>query len=187
MLEIILIAVGLCMDTLAVSIASGCLMKPYKASKILQFSIVMATFQAVMPFFGWIAGTTIVQYIQDYDHWVAAIILVFIGGKMIYDGALSDKNKTKPSFNPTSFVTNVTLAVATSIDALAIGFSFSAMKQNIGKLVLACAITTFLFAIGGLFIGHKFGSKRKNIAEFFGGSILIIIGVKIFLEHQGIL
>lgn len=186
MIEILLIAIGLCMDTLAVSIASGCAMKPYKAYSILYYSIVLATFQAVMPLFGWLAGETVVEYIKDYDHWIAAILLSFIGGKMLIEGCRIKKcnhQEQEKTFNPTSLWITVTLAVATSIDALVIGFSFAASERNILALILACAITTFLFAVGGLYIGHKFGAKHKNLAEIAGGIILIVIGIKTIVEH----
>lgn len=182
MIELLLVAIGLCMDTLAVSIASGCTMKPYKPSNILQFAFIMAISQAAMPFFGWLAGETVVQYIQDYDHWVAAVILTFIGGKMIYEGCKKNNFEEKP-VHSTSFIVMITLAIATSIDALAIGFSFSALGKNIVQLIVACGIATFLFAVAGLVTGHKFGAKRKNIAEVFGGIILIAIGIKVLVEH----
>lgn len=182
MLELLLIAIGLCMDTLAVSIASGCSMKPYKTVFVIRFAVMMAVFQAVMPFLGWLAGETVVQYIKDYDHWIAAVLLAFIGGKMIFEGCRKDK-KEDTSFHPNSFFVMITLAVATSIDALAIGFSYAALNRNIVQLIIACGATTFLFAIGGLYIGHKFGKKRKNLAGIVGGIILIAIGLKILVEH----
>ncbi|MDD4848472.1 MAG: manganese efflux pump MntP family protein [Bacteroidales bacterium] len=184
-IELVLIAIGLCMDTLAVSIAAGCFMKPYKISLLLRFAIILSICQAVMPFFGWLAGETIIEYIKDYDHWIASVLLAFIGGKMFIEGChlkSCDQEKTN-SFNPNSLWVTMTLAVATSIDALAVGFSYSALGRNIGSLIIACAITTFLFAIGGLFLGHRFGAKHKNIAEILGGVILIIIGIKIVIEH----
>lgn len=185
MLELLLIAIGLCMDTLAVSIVSGGSLKPFKAFTVFRFAFILAVFQAIMPLFGWIAGETVIQYIQDYDHWIAAVLLAFVGGKMIYEGCnkKSQQQESNEKFNPNSLWIIVTLAVATSIDALTIGFSFAALERNIIALIIACAIATFIFAAGGLYIGHQFGTKRKNIAEIVGGIILISIGIKVVIEH----
>lgn len=181
MLELVLISIGLAMDTFAVSIATGCSMQQYKISNVFRFAFIMAFFQALMPLLGWIAGEIVIQYIQDYDHWIAAGLLSFIGGKMIIEGI---KNKPDEKCDSkTSILTILILAIATSIDALAIGFSFTALKMSIINLVIACAITTFLFSLFGLFIGYKFDTKHKNLAAIIGGVILIGIGIKIVIEH----
>ena len=185
-LEIWLLALGLAMDCFAVSIASGIILKRTKWSTILTMAFFFGLFQAGMPLIGWLCASTFSHLITEIDHWVAFTILLFLGGKMIFE---SFKKEEERNFNPSSLKLILTMAVATSIDALAIGVSFAFLGVESFKEILSpvsiIGIVSFIMSIIGLFIGIKFGSKfaKKIHAEFWGGVILIIIGIKILFEH----
>jgi len=180
-IEITLIAVGLSMDAFAVSITLGLSVKKLKIIEYIIPGIYFGLFQAIMPFFGYHAGTLFADRIINFDHWIAFVLLGFIGAKMIKDSFSKDEieNKEKP-FN---LFKMLLLAIATSIDALAIGVTFAFFQINIYLAIIIIGFTTFFISIGGVKIGNLFGFKFKSKAEFFGGFILILLGIKILAEH----
>lgn len=185
-LEVFLIGVGLSMDAFAVSICRGLKMKKLSISQTVLIAVFFGGFQAFMPVIGWFLGTQFEAYITAVDHWIAFVLLAVIGGKMIYDsvkGDDDDKNDKSVLNIKELFV----MAIATSIDALAVGITFAFLSVNIWSSVAIIGVTTFVLSGVGVFIGHKFGAKYKNKAELAGGVILILIGLKILLEHLGVI
>lgn len=186
-LEIWLIAVGLAMDCFAVSIASGIIMKRILLRPMLTIAFFFGLFQALMPLLGWIAASTFSRQIESIDHWIAFAILVFLGGRMVKESFKEDD--CKHEFDPTRLKIVLALAVATSIDALAVGvsFAFLGIKGLAGILspVGVIGIVSFALSGVGLMFGIRFGCgiARKLRAERWGGIILIIIGTKILIEH----
>jgi putative Mn2+ efflux pump MntP len=178
--EIFLIAVGLSMDAFAVSVTLGISAKTPKLKQMVAPGAYFGFFQALMPVIGYFAGTYFAGRIQSLDHWIAFILLAFIGGKMVKE-SFSRENKEKAA--DSSFTTMLILSLATSIDALAIGVTFAFLKVNIIRAVIIISITTFIISVGGVKIGAIFGTKFKSKAELAGGLILIIIGLKVLAEH----
>ena len=185
LLELLIIAIGLSMDAFAVSIGKGLSVTKIKLSHALKVGLWFGGFQALMPLIGYLLGSTFADIVSAYDHWVAFVLLALIGGNMIKEAFEKDDecDCNKKEKNCFGFVTMLTLAVATSIDALAIGVTFAFFKVAIIPAIITIGITTFLFSVAGLKIGHIFGCKYKSHAELFGGVILILIGLKILLEH----
>lgn len=183
-LELSAISIGLSMDAFSVSICKGLSVKKLKASHVLAVGIYFGLFQALMPLIGYFVGFRFEELIKNYDHWIAFILLLFIGGNMIRESFGSDNDAADDSF---SFKTMVVLAIATSIDALAVGVSFAFLDVKIVPAVITIGITTFLFSAAGIKIGNIFGVRHKALAERAGGIILVIIGLKILLEHLGII
>lgn len=185
LLELLIIAIGLSMDAFAVSIGKGLSVTKIKLSHALKVGLWFGGFQALMPLIGYLLGSTFADTVSAYDHWVAFVLLALIGGNMIKEAFEKDDecDCNKKEKNCFGFVTMLTLAVATSIDALAIGVTFAFFKVAIIPAIITIGITTFLFSVAGLKIGHIFGCKYKSHAELFGGVILILIGLKILLEH----
>ena len=181
LLEIVLIAIGLSMDAFAVSITLGLLIKKPKIKEVLIPGIYFGFFQAFMPLIGYLTGINFANKIQVLDHWIAFVLLGFIGGKMIKESL--SKEKTKGNERPFHFNTMLLLAIATSIDALAIGITFAFFETSILRAIIIIGLTTFCISVGGMKIGNIFGTKFKSKAEFFGGLILIILGLKILIEH----
>lgn len=187
-LEVFLIGVGLSMDAFAVALCKGLSMRKlsYKYALIIAFAF--GLFQALMPLIGWALGISFQKYIEAVDHWIAFGLLLFIGGKMIFD---SIKEKRHPEEDDGefkfSFVELLLLAIATSIDALAVGVTFAFLDVNIWSSIAIIGCTTFVISFIGVLIGNKFGARFKTKAEIAGGIVLILIGVKILLEHLGII
>ena len=181
LLEIILIATGLSMDAFAVSVTLGLSVKKPSVKEVLIPGIYFGFFQALMPLIGFFAGINFASKIQNYDHWIAFALLGLIGGKMIVEGF--SKKEKQVNENPFRFTKMILLAVATSIDALAVGVTFSFFDVNIFKSILIIGLITFGISIGGVKIGNLFGAKFKSKAEFFGGAVLILLGLKILIEH----
>ncbi len=185
-LKIWFLALGLAMDCFAVSIASGIILKKFQWRTILTMAFFFGLFQAAMPIIGWLCASTFSHLIKEIDHWIAFIILALLGGKMIYE---SFKHEDERSFNPASLKVIITMAVATSIDALAIGVSFAFLGVDSFKELITpvsvIGLVSFAMSIIGLTLGIKFGTKfaKKIHAEFWGGIILVIIGIKILFEH----
>jgi len=169
------------MDSFAVSISTGSVLRKFHFKAMGKISFLFALFQGAMPVIGWYAGESFEEYIRDYDHWVAFILLTVIGGKMIYEAFWGEEDT--PYLDPYSFRKMATLAVATSIDAFAIGISFSVLNLQIIGPALIIGLVTFIFSFGGLTIGIKLGRAFGSKVELIGGLILIFIGVKILLEH----
>lgn len=186
--ELFLIGVGLSMDAFAVSICKGLNMKKINYKHALIIGGFFGGFQALMPFLGWALGSKFEQYIESVDHWIAFILLAFIGGKMVYESIKGGDDDEESSHQDKLDIKELfMLAVATSIDALAVGVTFAFLEVSILPSITLIGITTFVISVGGVVIGNRFGSKYKNKAEIAGGMILILIGLKILIEGVGIL
>lgn len=186
LIEIILIAIGLAMDAFAVAICKGLSMKKMEWKKALIIGSYFGLFQAGMPVIGYFLGVGFEESIKFIDHWVAFILLAFIGGNMIKE-SLSKEKDEEESNDSVDFKTMVILAIATSIDALAVGVTFAFLNVNLILSVSVIGILTAIISIIGVKIGNVFGDKYESKAELAGGIILILIGLKILLEHLGIL
>lgn len=182
--EIVLIALGLAMDAFAVSICKGLSMKKMNWKNAIIISLYFGTFQALMPVIGYFLGTTFSGLVKSVDHWIAFILLAIIGGNMIKDSFDNEYEKRNEKID---FKTMIILAIATSIDALAVGITFAFFKTNIILAICIIGIITFILSLIGVKIGNRFGDKFQNKAELTGGIILIIIGTKILLEHLEII
>jgi putative Mn2+ efflux pump MntP len=183
LLEIFLIAIGLAMDAFAVSITLGLSTERPKPAEIIIPGVYFGFFQSLMPMIGYFAGIYFVNKIENLDHWIAFVLLGFIGGKMIKDSFSKEGGEKKTDKNSLEVARMLVLAVATSIDALAVGITFAFFKVNIYRAILITGLTTFLIAMCGVIIGSIFGTKFKSKAEFIGGTVLVIIGIKIVVEH----
>lgn len=183
--ELFLIAVGLSMDAFAVSVCKGLATEEVKVKHFFIVGLWFGGFQALMPAFGYFLGSGFEQYITSLDHWIAFILLALIGGNMIRESLSKEDECHNASFSAkTMFV----MAIATSIDALAVGITFALLPDvSIAAAVSFIGIITFILSGTGLKIGNVFGIKYKAKAEFAGGLILILMGTKILLEHLGIL
>ena len=184
LLSLFLLAVGLSMDAFAVSICKGLAMKKITVAKAAIVGLWFGGFQALMPFVGYLLGRQFEQYITAIDHWIAFVLLGLIGANMIREALSPEEEKADDSLD---VKTMLLLAVATSIDALAVGITFAFLGVNILSAVSFIGCTTFLLSAVGVKIGNVFGTKYKSKAEIAGGVILILIGVRILLEHLRIL
>ena len=184
-IEVFLIGVGLSMDAFAVAICKGLATEKLNAKHYLIIGAWFGGFQALMPTVGYLLGSTFESYITAIDHWVAFILLLFIGANMIREALSKEENTGDADFG---FKKMLLLAVATSIDALAVGITFAVVGSvNIVPSVLIIGATTFVLSAIGLKVGNVFGAKYKNKAQIAGGIVLILIGLKILLEHLGVL
>lgn len=182
LIELFLIAVGLSMDAFAVSVCKGLAMPKCTFKKVAIVGLWFGGFQALMPAIGYILGAQFQEAIASIDHWIAFVLLALIGGNMIHEALDNDEEEADASLDvKTMFL----LAVATSIDALAIGITFAFLKVNIIPAVCFIGIVTFIISFAGVKIGNVFGARYKNKAEIVGGVILILLGLKILLEHLG--
>lgn len=183
--EIFLIAIGLAMDCLAVSIASGIIIKKVEWRTMLTMAFFFGFFQAAMPFIGWLFASSFSHLIESVDHWIAFLLLLFLGGKMIIESFKEED--CKKDFNPASLKVVLALAIATSIDALAVGVSFAFLGMNTVDTILLpisiIGLVSFLMSLCGLLFGIFFGCRHNMKVELWGGVILIIIGCKILIEH----
>jgi putative Mn2+ efflux pump MntP len=180
---IILIAVGLAMDSFAVSIANGLVIKGKKSLSALKFGITFGLFQMFMPVAGWLSGRQLRYFIQGVDHWIAFVLLVLIGAKMIYE-ALNRQPK-KDTYDSLGWIRLLGQAIATSMDALAVGVSFAFLDVSIIFPVIIIGLITFLMSYAGVLLGDRFGHLFENKIEIVGGIILICIGIKILIGHVG--
>lgn len=189
MLELVFIAVGLAMDAFAVAVCKGLNMRKLDVKQTALIALFFGGFQAGMPLIGWFIGSRFAHYIESIDHWVTFILLAIIGGKMIWEAIKGGDECEECGESKLDLKELTALAIATSIDALAVGVAF-ALEYERDKVFVAVAligiITAGLSAIG-VFIGHKFGAKYKNKAEFAGGLVLVAMGVKFLLEGLGII
>lgn len=181
--ELIVLSIGLAMDAFAVSICKGISMKKMNWKKSIVIALYFGGFQALMPAIGYFLGTAFESIVVNIDHWIAFLLLSIIGGNMIKESFGSDNNNTN---DDVSFKTMFTLAIATSIDALAVGIPFAFFKINIVFAISLIGFVTFILCVVGTKIGNKFGSKYENKAERFGGVLLVLLGIKILLEHLNI-
>ena len=183
-LELFVIAVGLSMDAFAVAICKGLSVEKAEIKHCLITGLYFGGFQALMPLIGFFLGEKFQALITRYDHWIAFVLLALIGGNMIKESLDKEQDALPPSFD---FRAMLPLAVATIIDALAVGVTFAFLQVNILWAVALIGVTTFAFSWAGVKVGNLFGAKFKSRAEFFGGAVLILMGIKILLEHLGVL
>lgn len=186
LLELFILAVGLSMDAFAVSICKGLSVGRVRPVHMLTAGLWFGGFQALMPFLGWLLGSQFEALITNIDHWIAFVLLLIIGGNMIREalsGGEEDEDLSPSLAAPGMFL----LAVATSIDALAVGVTFAFLKVKIWAAVALIGVCTFVISAVGVKIGHVFGARFKSKAELFGGVVLVLIGAKILLEHLGLL
>lgn len=187
-MELVLIAVGLSMDAFAVSLCKGLSMKKLNYTHALIIALFFGVFQGVMPLVGWLLGTQFEQYITPVDHWIAFALLAYIGGKMIWDACHEKEEAEGCEVDAKLDIRELlTLSVATSIDALAVGISFAFLKMDIVPAVCLIGAITFGLSFAGVLIGNRFGVRFQKKAEIAGGVVLIAIGLKILLEHLGVL
>ncbi len=186
LLEIIFLAIALAMDCFTISIVSGVIMRRCEWPVILRMSAFFGLFQAIMPLLGWFGVNSFSSYIESIDHWIAFGLLAFIGGRMIRDALVQDEDI---HFSPTSLRTQLYLAVATSIDAFAVGISFACLGYDrcsqLAMPLSIIGIVSFLFGVTGNVLGARFGCtiSRRLQPELVGGIILIIIGIKVLFSH----
>ena len=186
--ELLLIGVGLSMDAFAVAICQGLCMPRINWRHAVVIALFFGGFQALMPFAGWLLGSQFAGYIQSFDHWVAFILLVLIGGNMVREALSPEEEETACAVAAKLDYRQLFLmAVATSIDALAVGVTFAFLKVDILTAIGLIGVVTFVLSAVGVQIGNIFGSKFKSKAELAGGIVLVVMGLKILLEHLGIL
>lgn len=181
--SIVMIAIGLSMDSLAVSIVNGLMMPNLKFFRAMYIAFFLALFQAAMPVLGYLGGSIIEHQIKSIDHWLAFILLAFIGGKMIYEGIQTPGNVDAKVDYKLSFSKLISQSIATSIDALAVGISFAFLDIQIYTTAFIIGVITFLFSMIGLRMGKSIGIKTRGRMEIIGGLFLIGIGLKILIEH----
>ena len=188
LIELFLIAVGLSMDAFAVAVCKGLAIKNMKSS--LKYSIIVGlyfgVFQAIMPLIGYLLGAQFSDKITSIDHWIVFALLCVIGGKMIWE-SFDKSTEEAEEGSPISFGKMLPLALATSIDALAVGVSFAFLKVDIVPAISFIGVITFTLSAVGVKIGNVFGTRFQSKAEFAGGSILVLMGVKILLEHMNVI
>lgn len=178
--SIILIAIGLSMDTLAVSVSNGITISKLQTIKVIKIAFVMSFFQGIMPLAGWYAGIELKPIIEAFDHWLAFILLFVIGIKMIFDAFFKDGPNKQTALSRVSIISQ---SIATSIDALVIGISFALVGVSIIVPVIIIGAITFFVSAAGLIFGKYFQNHTSKNFEFAGGIILILIGFKILVEH----
>lgn len=181
-LELVILAIGLSMDSLAVSVTGGAVIRNCTVCNMMKIGFVLGLTQATMTIIGYLAGIGFQTYITSFDHWIAFILLLYLGSKMIYDSTQDndDDCRTNPLCNKTLFG----LAIATSIDALAIGISLAILKSTILIEASLIGLVTFLMSVFGVYFGSRFGRKVDLKLDLIGGLILIGIGTKILVEHM---
>ena len=183
LVDLFLIAVGLSMDAFAVAICKGLSVKKVSLKHGIIVGLYFGGFQAVMPLIGYFLGRQFSTYIESVDHWIAFVLLSLIGGNMIKE-SFGKAEECNCSFSPRAMIP---MAIATSIDALAVGVTFAFLNVTIVPAVTFIGVITFSLSAVGVYIGHLFGAKFKSKAELLGGIVLILMGFRILLEHLGIL
>lgn len=189
-IDFILLGIGLAMDAFAVSICKGLGMTKINKNQLIIIASFFGGFQAIMPLIGYLLGNIFAKYVMQFSHWIAFVLLAFIGIKMIID-AIKERNEkdiTEEKDKPISFKEITLLAIATSIDALAVGVTFSFYEDiNIVLAVVIIGVITLIISALGVFIGNIFGSRYRFVATLIGGIILVLLGIKILLEGLGII
>ncbi|CAK7012428.1 MAG: putative manganese efflux pump MntP [Paraeggerthella hongkongensis] len=187
--ELLLVGVGLSMDAFAVSVCKGLCMKRLNMRQALVIALFFGGFQALMPLIGWALGTQFEQFITPVDHWIAFGLLLIIGAKMLWDSFHGDDDEQLScAVDGRLDLRELTMmAVATSIDALAVGITFAFLRVDIVASVVVIGVTTFALSLVGVAVGHRFGARYEKTATIAGGVVLILIGLKILLEHLGVL
>ncbi len=187
-LELSFLGAGLAMDAFAVAVCKGLAMRRVNRGQAVVIGLFFGGFQALMPFLGWLLGMQFEHYITSIDHWIAFALLGVIGGKMIFEAMKPEEAVEISSMDaPLNLKELLILAIATSIDALAIGITFAFLDYPIAEAVAIIGVITFFIAIGGVYVGNFFGNKYKRKAELAGGLILVLLGLRILLTHLGIL
>ena len=188
-IELFLIGVGLSMDAFAVSICQGLSMTKIKWGHALTVGLYFGGFQALMPFTGWMLGSQFAGRIQQYDHWVAFVLLLLIGGNMIREALSGEEDEAEGAAIGAGLDHKklFRMAIATSIDALAVGVTFAFLDTAILPAIGIIGTTTFFISVAGVAVGCWFGARYKKRAEITGGVILVLLGVKILLEHLGVI
>lgn len=194
-IELFLIGVGLSMDAFAVAICKGLSMPQLNTKQMLIIGVFFGGFQALMPLVGWALGTSFESLITPIDHWIAFVLLAFIGTKMLFDALRKPADSTAEieascaahSGSKLDLKELFLMAIATSIDALAVGITFAFLGVSIVEAVIIIGLTTFVLSLLGVIVGHFFGARFEKPATIVGGVVLILIGLKILLEHLGIL
>lgn len=185
---LLLTGVGLSMDAFAVSLCKGLQMPKLSWKNALIIALFFGASQALMPAIGWLLGSQFERYITSVDHWLVFGLLGFVGGKMIYDAFKpGDEEECEGSLVRLDIKQLFVLAFATSIDALAVGISFAFLNVRILPAALTIGVVTFLLSLSGVLVGHRFGTKYRKYATLVGGCALILIGLKVLLEHLGVL
>ena len=184
-IELLLMGVGLAMDAFAVSVCKGLSMKKLNKKQAVVIGLYFGGFQALMPLVGWVLGSQFQQYITNIDHWIAFVLLGFIGGKMMIEAVKewNEEDIVEVKDQPLDHKNMFMLAIATSIDALAVGITFAFLETPIIEAITIIGITTMIISIIGVVVGNFFGGKYKHKAELVGGVILILLGLKILIEH----
>jgi len=182
LLNLIALAVALAMDAFAVALGVGVRVTPLTGRHLFRLGFHFGLFQALMPIIGWLAGRSVQEYIVDYDHWIAFALLAAIGGHMIYAALHPDEEETRDG-DPTRGVTLVLLAIATSIDALAVGLSLAMLGTSVWIPSLIIGLVAGAFTVGGMLLGRRIGDAWGPRVELLGGGILILIGIRIVIEH----
>ena len=185
--ELLIIAIGVSMDAFAVAVCKGLSIQKLKLRHALVVGLWFGVFQALMPTIGWLLGSTFAELITAVDHWVVFVLLAVIGGNMIRESFHKEEEGCEECNSSLAFGTMLMLALATSIDALAVGVSFALLNVNILAVVLSIGLCTFIISTIGVKIGNVFGARFKSKAEFLGGAVLILMGLKILLEHLGVI
>ena len=178
--ELLIIAVGVSMDAFAVSVCKGLSVRVLRPRHAMTVALWFGGFQALMPLVGYFMGISFADLVSNFDHWIAFLLLALIGGKMIKESLEDEGFEVNPDF---TFKTMLMLAIATSIDALAVGVSFAFLRVDVWTAVLFIGVTTAAFSCAGVVIGNHFGARYKSKAELAGGVILVLIGLKILIEH----
>ena len=181
--ELFFTGVGLSMDAFAASICKGLKMKKYNLCQTLVIGLFFGGFQALMPLLGWMLGRQFASYITSFDHWIAFVLLGIIGINMIRESLSKDEKEDTNEELRLDIKELFLLAIATSIDAFTVGITFAFLNVAIFSAISIIGCTTFLISIFGVFVGNYFGNRYEKKAEFAGGVILIIIGIKVLLEH----
>lgn len=186
-LELLFLGIGLAMDAFAVAVCKGLAMRKVNKKQAVVIGLFFGGFQALMPLIGWVLGSQFETYITSIDHWIAFALLGLIGGKMIFEALKPEEDVEIAEMDaPLALKELLVLAVATSIDALAIGVTFAFLDYPIVEAVTIIGVATFFIAIGGVYAGNFFGNKYKRKAELAGGVILVLLGLRILLSHLGV-
>ena len=186
--ELLLIGVGLSMDAFAVAICKGLGMSRLNMKQAAVIALFFGAFQAIMPLIGWAAGSWLADLITPIDHWVAFALLAFVGGKMLWDAFHEEDDENPDQMDAKLDLRELLmLAIATSIDALAVGITFAFLQTDIVPSVAIIGCTMFVISFAGVAVGHFFGARFEKPATIVGGVVLILIGLKILLEHLGVI
>lgn len=187
LIELFLTGVGLSMDAFAVSICKGLGMRKVNYRHTFLIALFFGGFQALMPLAGWLLGRQFERYITAVDHWIAFGLLALIGGNMLRDAFRNEPESASGCGDRLDLKELLLMAIATSIDALAVGISFAFLGVNIWLAIAVIGITTFVICTAGVFVGNRFGTRYQKRAAIAGGVILILLGLKILLEHLGVI